>query len=78
MKKAKKVTPRDTRIHVDRFFVQPTKSFDVAPQREEYDTDENHLKACRAYAVEWRDTYVCTDKHCCNSDCPQHSKLWSV
>ena len=55
---------------VGAFFIQPTRSFEVAPQREEYESDEAHLAACVLYGREWRKEY----KHegtCKDYACPQ-------
>lgn len=53
------------------FWLQPTKSFpEGAPQREEYDTDRDHDRACDRYGEEWREEYDCPG--CSNPECPEH------
>lgn len=55
------------------FWLQATRSFpNGAPQREEYESDEAHEAACRAYSAEWRQAYSCLG--CNNPDCPQHGR----
>ncbi len=60
---------------VERFHLQPTKSFEYAPQREEYDNDFWHLEACKKYAAEWLDEYICGNTNCLDRSCPQHFKI---
>lgn len=63
-----------------RFHLQPTASFpDGAPQREEYDNDGAHDRACDKYADEWRAAYECvgcddegTSRH--RFDCPERGR----
>lgn len=63
----------DTRKLVPRFWLQATKSFpDGAPQREEYNTDQDFHADCLVYAQEWRETYRCGNTDCQNRDCPEH------
>jgi len=62
----------DGRTGVKAFWLQPTKSFENAPQREEYEDDESFARACKAYGREWRETYFCEDANCQNRDCPPH------
>jgi len=62
----------DGRTGAKAFWLQPTKSFENAPQREEYEDDESFARACKAYGREWRETYFCEDANCQNRDCPQH------
>lgn len=62
---------------------QGTATYDYAPQREEYDSDRDHLIACCRYVVEWKEKY----KHslypphgggrveCTDSNCPEHGSL---
>lgn len=57
------------------FWIQPTASFpEGAPQREEYDSDSSHSRACRKYAEEWRQEFECPG--CNNLDCPQHGAFF--
>jgi hypothetical protein len=59
------------------FCLQPTPSFPAgAPQREEYVSDGEYLKACKGYRAEWLGLFECAG---CkrNQDgsvfpCPQH------
>ncbi len=61
------------RRDVPRFNLEPTLSFpEMAPQREEYLSDELFDAACRKYGAEWREEYRCCDTKCRNPDCPQH------
>lgn len=60
------------RITVQRFWLQPTPSFPMAPQREEYEDDESFCVAGLEYEQEWREEYICGDANCRNTDCPQH------
>lgn len=57
---------------VRKFHVQPTRSFEIAPQREQYESDLDHQLDCEQYAKEWRQQYECCDSNCQNPDCPQH------
>lgn len=52
------------------FAFQPTPSFEMPPQREEYEDDESYFIASRRYQHEWRQTYYCVE--CNRGDCPQH------
>lgn len=57
---------------VYKFFLQSTRSFEYAPQREEYLTDAAFEEDCKKYAEEWRDTYECCKTDCSDRSCPQH------
>lgn len=56
--------------NVLRFCIQPTPSFQVAPQREEYESDEEHLAHCVRYGAEWRKEYR-HEGACVDHSCPQ-------
>lgn len=58
-----------------RFWLQPTASFDQAPQREEYASDQAFITALYKYDAEWRALYKCigcTDEPGVHRrDCPE-------
>lgn len=82
----------EDRIPVPGFspFSQPTKSYEYAPQREEYSDGAAHLRACYHHSVEWRAKYECLADperipdgykgpfKCANCDCPQHGELSTI
>jgi hypothetical protein len=58
------------KTRVNAFNLQPTRSFPQgAPQREEYDTDEDLDAADKVYVREWREEYEC--RGCDDRYCPQ-------
>lgn len=62
---------------VPSFHLQPTKTFDEgAPQRESYDSNEAHERACVRYGLEWCQQYECAANPCRNRDCPQHHPIF--
>jgi hypothetical protein len=57
---------------VANFWLQPTKSFPEAPQREEYSSDASFFRDAELYSKEWLEQYECENRKCQNIDCPQH------